>query len=157
LFAIAGGEGAASTVRCAVALLPGPWSEKTWTELFFWPWAVAVTVIEKVQDVLAAKVAPARLMLLLPAGAGMVPPPQAPARPLGLATKSPPGRLSAKFRPVFPRVAAVTPNVSVVLLPTEISPAPNDLAIVGVFCPRICADTGLANINAISTPIRAAH
>jgi hypothetical protein len=31
------------------------------------------------------------------------------------------------------------------------------LAIVGVFCPRICADPGLTNENAISTPMTAAH
>src|SRR5262245_22946979 len=78
-------------------------------------------------------------------------------RPVGVATTSPLGSESVKFTPLFPRVAPVTTNVSVVVSPTEIAAAPNDSAIVGVFCPRSCAAPGLANENVISTPITAAH
>jgi hypothetical protein len=59
--------------------------------------------------------------------------------------------------PLLPKVAAVTVNVRVVLLPTEIVFAPNDLSRRGLFCPRSCADAGLANKNVISTPITVAH
>src|SRR5262245_7267381 len=161
LLAIAGGDGA-FTVRCAVAVLPGPSLEKTWTELFFWPGVVAVTLTTMVHVSFGVKERFARLMLAPPAFAVTLEATQegsAPVtvRPLGVATTSPPGRVSAKFMPVFPPlVEPVTTNVSVVLPPTEIDDAPYDLASVGKL-PRNCADPGPGNKDAISTPATAAH
>jgi hypothetical protein len=55
---------------------------------------------ENVQAALAANVAPLRLTLPPPAAAVMVPPPQEPLSPLGVATTSPPGKVSVKPTPV---------------------------------------------------------
>jgi len=102
----------------------------------------------------------AKLMLPLPAVAVTLEamqeePEPVTVRPLGVATTSPPGRVSVKFTPLFPEATPppVTTNVSVVLLPTEIDAAPNDLDIVGI----PCADAGLAKKNTISTLATAAH
>jgi hypothetical protein len=59
-----------------------------------------VTFTEKVQDVAAARLAPDRLMVLVPAVAEIVPPPQVPVRPLGVESTKPAGRVSVKPIPV---------------------------------------------------------
>ena len=64
------------------------------------PAAVAVTSTLNVQELPADKLAPPRLMTLLPAVAEMTPPPQEPVTVLGVATRSPDGRLSMKAIPV---------------------------------------------------------
>src|SRR5262249_39333745 len=64
------------------------------------PGVVLVTLIENVQDVAAARVAPKRLTLPLPAVAVMLPPPHEPVRPLGVATRSPAGNGSLSATPV---------------------------------------------------------
>lgn len=89
------------TSTLAVAVLPvPPLVELTVTVLVFRPVVVPVTLREKVQEALPAKVAPDRLTVPEPAVAVIVPPPQLPDRPLGLATVKPEGRLSVKFTPV---------------------------------------------------------
>src|SRR5579885_2723205 len=60
----------------------------------------AVTFTLKVQPAPPARVAPVREMVLVPAVAVMVPPPQDPASPLGVETTSPAGSVSVKPTPV---------------------------------------------------------
>jgi hypothetical protein len=69
------------------------------------PVAVAVTSIEKVHEVFAARIAFVRLMLLDAASAAMVPAPQLPVKSLGVETVSPVGRVSVKPIPLSERVA----------------------------------------------------
>jgi hypothetical protein len=66
------------------------------------PAVVPVTFTENVQLPLAAIVPPVRPIEPLPVTAVMVPVPQAPATPLGVATSNPPGRPSRKPTPVSP-------------------------------------------------------
>jgi len=68
--------------------------------LFFVPVVVSVTFTAKLQEALAAKLAPARVMLLDAAAAVSVPPPQLPVRPFGAATTCPAGRASVKPIPL---------------------------------------------------------
>ncbi len=55
-----------------------------------------VTLTLKLHEALAARLAPANCTNELPAVAVIVPPPQDPISPLGVATPSPEGRLSKK-------------------------------------------------------------
>jgi hypothetical protein len=64
------------------------------------PDAVPATFTENVQDALAASVADEKLTLFDPAKAAIVPPPQLPVRPLGLATTCPEGSESVKPMPL---------------------------------------------------------
>src|SRR5262245_25034384 len=105
------------TLVVAFDVLPVPASvEDTVTELFFAPAVVPVTSTLKVQEAPAASVAPARLTLDEPAVAVIVPPPQLPTRPFGVATTRPAGRLSVNATPVKATVVLglVTSKVSVV-------------------------------------------
>jgi hypothetical protein len=100
--------------------------------LFCVPAVVPVTFTEKLQEELAANVAPDRLTEPDPAVAVMVPPPQEPARPLGVATTSPAGRVSVKPTPVSDaelELAMVKPRL--VVPPTGMLAAPNALLMVG--------------------------
>jgi len=63
-----------------------------------------VTFTLNVQEDLPGKLAPLRLIVLPPAGADMVPPPQEPVSPLGVATTRLAGRLSENATPVKVRV-----------------------------------------------------
>src|SRR5437899_1730407 len=93
--------GGAITVIDALEVFPVPPSvDVTCTLLFFTPAVVPATFTLKVHDALAANVAPARLTLPEPAVAVMVPPPQLPVRPFGVATTRPAGRLSVNATPV---------------------------------------------------------
>src|SRR5262249_2348856 len=85
-----------------------------------------------VQEALAARVPPLRLIEPEPAVAVTVPP-QALLRPLGVATTSPAGRLSVNAIPVRARVVLglVMLKVSDVLAPTRMLAAPKALVIVG--------------------------
>jgi len=98
-FAMAGG---AITPMLADAVPPLPPSADVTfpVVLFLVPAAVPVTFTEKVQVVLAAKLAPARLTTLPPAVDEMVPPPQLPVSPFGVETVSPAGKVSLKPSPV---------------------------------------------------------
>ena len=95
--------GGATTVRLALAVRPVPpsFDVTAVVVLFLAPAAVPVTFTEKVQNELAATLAPVRLTTLPPAVAEIVPPPQLPLSPLlGEATASPEGSVSLKPTPV---------------------------------------------------------
>ena len=130
--------GAPTTVMEALEVFPVPPSvEVTWTLLFFTPAVVPVTLTENVQEEPAAgdavSVPPDKLTLPLPATAVMVPLPQDPVSPLGVATTKPAGRLSVKATPLS---ATLVFGFAMVKL-SEVEPfsgmlaAPKDLVIVG--------------------------
>jgi hypothetical protein len=93
-------EGGASTFTLADAVPPVPPSvEDTFpVVLLFSPAVVPVTLMENVQDELAARLAPDRLAVDDPAVAVIVPPPQEPVNPLGVETTKPAG--SASLNPI---------------------------------------------------------
>jgi hypothetical protein len=131
-FVIVGG---ATTVTEAFDVLPAPAVvEVTETLLFLTPTVVPVTFTEKTQEPLAASVAPERLALLDPAVAVIVPPPQTPLSPFGVATTRPEGKLSVKATPVSETALAIG---FVIVKLSDVEPfkgmvaAPNDFAIVG--------------------------
>ena len=68
--------------------------------LFCVPAAIPVTFIENVHYVLAASVAPERLITFVPCVAVIVPPPQLPVRPLGVEITRPAGNVSLKPTPL---------------------------------------------------------
>jgi hypothetical protein len=108
--------------------------EVTVTLLFLSPDVVPVTFTENVHEPLVARVAPARLTVPEPAVAVIVPPPQVPLNPFGVATTNPVGRLSVKATPVSATVFAtglVRVKVKVVVPFTAIKVAPKLLLIVG--------------------------
>src|SRR5512141_2774901 len=89
-----------NTMIVAVAVLPTPSAvELTVTLLTCVPTLTAVTLTENVHDAPPARVPPVRPTVLDPAVAVIVPPPQLPARPLGVVTTSPAGRVSVKPTP----------------------------------------------------------
>jgi hypothetical protein len=94
---------------------------------------VAVTLAENVHDAPDASEADARVTELAPALAVIVPPPQLPVSPLGVATTTPLGRLSVKLIPV--NVEAVSGfaimKVRETFPPTTTLDAPNDALIDG--------------------------
>lgn len=100
-------DGGATTISEADAVPPVPPSvDVTFpVVLFCCPAAMPVTFIEKVHEVLCARVAPERLITFVPCVAVMVPPPQEPVRPLGVAITSPAGRVSEKLTPLSEAVA----------------------------------------------------
>jgi hypothetical protein len=95
-------EGGATTLRLAEAVPPVPPSVEVTAPvvLFFCPADVPVTFTEKVHELLSARLAPERLMTFVPWVAVMVPPPQEPARPLGVEITSPAGSVSEKATPL---------------------------------------------------------
>jgi hypothetical protein len=86
------------TLIVAVAVLPLPPSEEVTAvvTLFCDPAAMPVTLTAKLQEAPEDKVAPDRTMLVEPAVAVIVPVPQEPAIPLGVATTKPAGSTSVK-------------------------------------------------------------
>src|SRR5262249_2712199 len=134
LLAMAGGDGG-FTVSVALAVLPVPPLVEVTAEvvLVSAPVVVPVTLSENVQLVLAARVAPERLTLPLPAVAVMVPPPHEPVRPLGVATRSPAGNASVNPTPVS---ATAGVGFGIVKVSDDVPPAGIDagaklLSIVG--------------------------
>jgi hypothetical protein len=123
------------TTRLAVAALPAPPSFEltALVVLFCVPAVVPVTFTEKVQEELAASVAPDRLTEPDPAVAVMAPPPQEPARPLGEDTTSPAGRVSVKPTPVSdpPALGSVMVKPRLAVPPTGMLAAPNAMLMVG--------------------------
>src|SRR5580658_6935222 len=67
--------------------------------LFCCPAAVPVTFTEKVHELLCARVAPVRLIALVPCVAVIVPPPQVPVSPLGVEITNPAGNVSVNPMP----------------------------------------------------------
>jgi hypothetical protein len=100
--------------------------------LFCVPAVVPVTFTEKLQEELAANVAPDRLTEPDAAVAVMAPLPQEPARPLGVEITSPAGSVSVKPTPVSdPELELVMVKPRLVPPPTATFAAPNTLLIVG--------------------------
>jgi len=97
---IAGGKATVSVAMLLIAPAGASVDEMGPVALFRIPAAVPVTFTENVQNPLAARLAPARLMVLDPAVAVIVPPPQLPVSPLGVATCSPEGSVSLNAIPV---------------------------------------------------------
>jgi hypothetical protein len=91
-------DGGASTVMLVDAVPPVPPSvEVTFpVVLFFAPAVVPVTFSEKVQEELAARLPPDKVITLVPATAVIVPPPQLPTWPLGADITRPAGNVSVK-------------------------------------------------------------
>jgi hypothetical protein len=125
--------GCATTL--AEAVLPAPPSVELTAPvvLFFVPAVVPVTFTENVHEAAAASVPPARLAEPDPAVAVMVPLPQVPERPLGVAITTPAGRVSVKATPLSdaPGLGLVMVKLRLVLPPTTKLAAPNDLLMVG--------------------------
>ena len=138
--------GAARALTCseADAVPPAPASVDVIlpVTLFIAPTAFAVTLTENVQEALAARVAPESAMVLEPATALIVPPPQPPLSAFGLATSSPPGNVSLK--PIPESVEAefgfviVKPNDVEANCGSEATP--NAFAIVGGASALTCSD-----------------
>lgn len=128
--------GGAATATEAEAVPPVPPSTEVTPPvmLFCAPAAVPFTFAENVQEVFAPRAAPVKLTTPVPAVAVIVPPPQVPANPLGVATTKPAGSVSLKLTPV--RAIAFTAVLETVklreVLPLSgIEAAPKDLAIEG--------------------------
>lgn len=119
----------------AIAVFPvPPLVELTVTLLSWTPAVVPVTLTLNVQFELVARVAPDSETVPVPGVAVIVPPPQPPVKPLGVATVSPDGRVSVKLTPVSEIVFAaglVTVKLKLVEPPTKIEDAPKDLLIEG--------------------------
>ena len=128
-------EGGATTLTLAEAVPPVPPSVEVTLPvvLFCVPAAVPVTFTEKVQEALAARVAPDRPMTFVPAVAVIVPPPQEPVSPLGVEMISPAGKVSLK--PIPDRLCVVFGLLIVKLNEVEpfsgIEAAPKALLIAG--------------------------
>jgi hypothetical protein len=139
-FAIVGGP---STLTDAFEVFPAPAvADVTVTLLFFTPPAVPVTFTLKVHDALAANVALARLTLPEPAEAVIVPPPQVPANPFGVATTNPAGSESVNATPVNvdEEFGLFTTKVSEVEPFNAILAAPNVFVIDGGDATEMFAD-----------------
>lgn len=101
--------------------------------LFWVPADTAVTFTEKVHEALAASVAPVRLTVPVDPVAVIVPPPQEPVSPFGVATVKPAGRLSLNPTPL----SAVVVFTFVSVKESDVEPlngmldAPKALVIVG--------------------------
>ena len=94
-------EGGATTLTLAEAVPPvPPFVEVTFpVVLFCVPAAVPVTFTENVQEVLAARDAPDKLMAFVPCVAVIVPPPQLPVSPFGVEMTRPAGSVSLNAIP----------------------------------------------------------
>jgi len=125
---------ASLTSTFALAVLPvPPFVDVTVTELFLVPVVVPCTFTEKVHDAPAAKLASLKLTVPEPAVAVIVPPPQEPDKPLGVATMSPPGRVSVKATPVkgVVRFGLLIEKLRLVVFPVSMYVDPKDFAMTG--------------------------
>jgi hypothetical protein len=126
-------DGGASTVSVAVDVLPVASVDVTVTLLFFAPAVAPTTLTLNVHDAVGDLVVPLKLTVPDPATAVIVPLPQLPVRPFGVATTRPAGNVSVK--PTLLRVVCVsglaTVNVSVLVPFVAIVVGLNDLVMVG--------------------------
>lgn len=92
-----------------------------------------MTFTLKVHDADAARLAPERETLVLPAAAVIVPPPQEPVSPLGVAIVSPDGKVSVKPIPdsAVDALGLVMVKLRLVIPPEGMVAAPKDFAIEG--------------------------
>jgi hypothetical protein len=97
------------TVRLADAVLPLPALTDVTAPVVLvrFPVDVPCTLTLNVHEPLAAMLALVKATLFDPAAAVMLPPPQEPVNPLGVATTSPAGNVSVKATPVIAAVFAV--------------------------------------------------
>jgi len=134
-------------VMLAEADPPGPDSVEVTAPvvLFFTPTVVPVTFTEKVQLLLAGIVPPVSDTLPDPATAVMVPLPQLPDNPFGVATTNPAGRLSVNATPVSPSplFGLLMVKLSDVVAFNGIVDTPNVLLIVGADATVMLADAVL--------------
>jgi hypothetical protein len=95
-------DGGASTLMLAEAVPPVPPSVEVTLPvvLFCSPAAIPVTLIEKVQEPLAAIDPPDKLITFVPAVAVIVPTPHEPACPFGVEMINPAGSVSLNATPV---------------------------------------------------------
>jgi hypothetical protein len=127
--------GATTKMEAVLLVVPVPPSVEVMAPvvLLSVPALIPRTFTENVHEPEKTRVAPERLTLLEPAVAVIVPPPQLPVSPFGVATWRPAGRLSVK--PIPDKDVVVfglfTVNDSDVVLPSGIDPAPNDFVTVG--------------------------
>jgi hypothetical protein len=133
VFEMAGGV---ATFKLATALFPVPPLVEPTAPLVFvkLPVAVPCTLIAKVHEVFVAMVAPARDTALEPAAAVIVPPPQVPVSPFGVATIIPAGKVSENATPVSAAVLAVglvTVKVRAVIPLSAIPGTAKALLIIG--------------------------
>ena len=129
-----GGGPPPTTTMLAEAVLPLPPSFEVTAlvVLFCVPAVVPVTLTLNVHEALAASVAPAKLTLPDPAVAVIVPPPQLPVSPFGVATARPAGNASVKPTPVnVEALGLVMVKLSEVDPLSGMLPAPNAIAMVG--------------------------
>jgi hypothetical protein len=130
-------EGGATTTMDAEAVPPVPPSVEVMSPvvLFWVPGAMPTTFTENVHEPPAGSVPPERFTTEKPEmpPVVMVPAPQEPVRPLGVATFKPAGSVSPKPMPVNATVAfgLVTVKVSVVVPFSGMLAAPNALVNVG--------------------------
>jgi hypothetical protein len=128
-------DGGASTFSVADAVRPLPPSVDVIAEvvLVSAPALVPVTFTENVQDPAPARAAPDSVTELLPAVAVIVPPPQDPVSPLGVATVIPEGKVSLKPTAwsVVLALGLLMVKLSEVEALSATVDAPNDLLIVG--------------------------
>ena len=96
------------TVRLADAVFPLPALAEVTAPVVLvrFPVAVPFTVTLNVHEPLAAMLAPVKETLFDPAAAVMLPPPQEPVNPLGVATTSPAGKVSVNAAPLMAAVFA---------------------------------------------------
>lgn len=128
--------GAPTTVMDAFVVLPvPPFVELTVALLVFSPIVIPVTLIENVQELSAARVALLKLTVLVAWVAVIVPLPQSPDNPFGVATTNPKGRLSVNDTPVRSVLVfgLVMVKVSVVVPFWGMVAAPKDLEMLGGF------------------------
>src|SRR5581483_6004699 len=128
--------GGSSTARLADAVAPLPPSVEVIASVVFVsaPAADATTFTEKVHEVLTARFPPVRVTLVSPALAVIVPVPQVPVNPLGVAMASPVGKVSVKPMPVSATVFAaglLMVKLRVVVPPSGTEGAANVLVILG--------------------------
>jgi hypothetical protein len=133
VFVIPGGE---ITLKFAVAVLPVPALVDVTAPvvLTMLPADVPFTFRLNVHEPFAATLAPDKLTVADPAAAVIVPPPQEPLRPLGVATTIPLGNASVKPTPLSARAFApgfVMVKLRVVVPFTGMVAAPNVLVMEG--------------------------
>jgi hypothetical protein len=149
--------GGATTTMLAEAVPPVPPSVEITLPvvLFFVPAAVPVTFTAKLQEALAASVAPERLITFVPWVAVIVPPPHVPVCPLGVETTRPAGRVSLNPTPVSVVVVLLFWMVKL----SEVEPfsgmlaAPNDLLMAAGPVPPVTLIEAVVVLPVIATAL----
>jgi hypothetical protein len=125
----------ATTVTLADAVFPVPPSVEVTAlvTLFCTPLAIPTTLTEKLHEALAESVAPDNVTVAAPALAEIVPPPQVPLKPFGLATTNPAGSESLNATELNELLALgfAKVNVSDVAAFKAMFAAPKAFVIVG--------------------------